>query len=55
MAENRRWKLNSEGIDAASEEIAQFLTGPKTDKKEALRVRLGAEETLLRFRDQFGD
>lgn len=55
MAENRRWKLNSEGIDAASEEIAQFLAGPKTDKKEALRVRLGAEETLLRFRDQFGE
>lgn len=49
------YKLTLGGIDAAVTEVETYLTERKKDKKDVLRIRLGVEETLLRYREQFGE
>lgn len=46
--------LSGEGIDTAAEQITEFLTRAGTDKKETLRIRLRAEDILLRWQERFG-
>ena len=49
------YKLTREGIDAASEEIVSYLSTRRIDRKEILRIRLGMEDTLLRYQTEFGE
>lgn len=50
-----RYKLNNEGIDSAANKAEEFLTEMKIPHKDVLRVRLGVEETLIRYRQQYGE
>ena len=47
--------LSSEDIMAAAERTFDFLTANKADRKEALRLKLAAEEVLLTYRQEFGE
>ena len=49
------YKLTLPGIEAAVTEVEAYLTERKKDKKDVLRIRLGMEEALLRYREQFGE
>ena len=46
--------LTNESIDRACEEIGQYLSERKTESRELLRVKLGAEEALLFYQKAFG-
>lgn len=47
--------LDAEGIDRASEAVADFLDGTQLDRRSKLSARLTIEYALLSFRDHFGD
>ena len=47
--------LTLETIDAAILEVDKYYEKINIDEKDVLKVKLGVEETLLRFRDKFGD
>ena len=47
--------LNEEAVDRCSEKISEFLLSLKTDKKELLRIRLNAENILLKWLERFGE
>lgn len=49
------YNLTPGDIDASLTQIIGFLNDRKTEKKDILRVRLGMEESLLRYRDAFGE
>ena len=53
MTQTYQLELNQENIDKASEFVASFLKNNKTESKETVKVRLGVEETLLRFLSAF--
>ena len=55
MTQTYQFELNQENIDKASEIAAKFLKDHKTDAKEIVKVRIGVEETLLRFLSEFDD
>ncbi len=48
-------KLTPVGINAAVGEIESYLSKKKNSAKDILRIRLGVEEVLLRFQEQFGE
>lgn len=48
-------KLTLENINTAVEEVEAFYDGVAVDSTSAKKVALGVEETLLRFRDEFGE
>ena len=47
--------LTLETIDNAVLEVEKFYEKVSVDEKVAVKVKLGVEETLLRFRDKFGE
>ena len=47
--------LSNLNIDIISEEIGEFLNKCKVDRKDAMRIKLVAEETLLNYQEQFGE
>lgn len=49
------FRLSAEGIIAAVEKTGTFFTDCGTDREDALRIRLTAEEILLSFQQEFGD
>lgn len=49
------YKLIPQDIDRAIEQIVDFLNGRKTDSKDIIKIRLGIEESLLRYREFFGE
>ena len=48
-------KLTLENIGTAVEEVESFYDGAAVNGTSAKKVALGVEETLLRFRDEFGE
>ena len=51
---DRSFLLNVEQIDIASEQIFDFLCKLKLEHKEAMRIRLNAENILLSWQTRFG-
>lgn len=49
------YQLISSDIDRASEEIVSYLKSQSVEISQITKIRLGAEEALLRFMEQFGD
>ena len=49
-----RASLTNESIDRACEEIERFLTKWGVERKERLRIKLGAEEALMTYQKAFG-
>ena len=47
--------LTPSGIDESLRQVISFLTEKKTEKKNILRIRMGLEESLLDYRDAFGE
>ena len=47
--------LSNLNIDLISEELGEFLNKCKVDRKDAMRIKLVAEETLLNYQEQFGE
>ena len=47
--------LSNLNIDIISEEIGEFLNKCKVDRKDAMRIKLAAEGTLLNYQEQFGE
>lgn len=50
-----RYRLTPEGINAAVSEVENYLNDRKKNAKDILRVRIGVEEALLRYQEQFGE
>ena len=48
-----KYKLDNAAIDAVSLRVQKFLSSLSTDKSSILRLRLSAEEVLLRWADHF--
>ena len=49
-----RASLTNENVDQACEEIERFLTKRGVERKERLRIKLGAEEALMTYQKAFG-
>lgn len=49
------YTLSNVNIDYISEAIGEFLDQFKIDRKDALRIKLAAEEILLNYQEQFGE
>ena len=49
------YRLTLEDINAAVGEAERYLSERKKNKKEIVRIRLGMEEILLRYREQLGE
>lgn len=49
-----RASLTNESIDRACDEIERFLTKRGVERKERLRIKLGAEEALMTNQKAFG-
>lgn len=49
-----KYELNNGNIDAASDEVTNFLTEAKVDSKDIHRIRLSVEEILLKYSDRPG-
>ena len=47
--------LTNSNIDIISDEIGAFLDKCKVDRKDAMRIKLAAEETLLNYQERFGE
>ena len=47
--------LSNLNIDIISDEIGAFLDKCKVDRKDAMRIKLAAEETLIRNQERFGE
>ena len=47
--------LSNLNIDIISEEIGAFLDKCKVDRKDAMRIKLAAEEILLNYQECFGE
>lgn len=47
------YKLNVHDIDETLTRIIQFLEEKKVESKNIIRVRLGVEEALIRYREDF--
>lgn len=45
------YKLNAHDIDESLTRIIQFLEEKKVESKNIIRVRLGVEEALIRYRE----
>ncbi|MBR2071797.1 MAG: cation:dicarboxylase symporter family transporter [Phascolarctobacterium sp.] len=50
-----KYLLTNSNIDIISDEIGAFLDKCKVDRKDAMRIKLAAEETLLHYQEQFGE
>lgn len=50
-----KFLLNAKDIDAASLEVEKFLTEKKVAQKDVLKIRLGVEETLIKYKEYFGE
>ena len=46
--------LSNSNIDIISTEISAFLEKCKVERKDAMRIKLAAEETLIRNQERFG-
>ena len=51
----QEFKLNNHSIDKVAEDIEAFFTKRKLDRIDIIRLKLLAEEYLLRLRDKFGE
>ena len=51
----QEFKLNNHSIDKIAEDIETFFTKRKLDRSDIIRLKLLAEEYLLRLRDKFGE
>lgn len=49
------YKLTYQNIDIAVTQVIEFLEERNTDRKNIIRIRLGIEEALLRYRDAYGE
>ena len=47
--------LTNSNIDIISAEISAFLDKCKVERKDAMRIKLAAEETLIRNQERFGE
>ena len=47
--------LTNLNIGAISDEIGEFLDKCKVDRKDAMRIKLAVEETLLHYQEEFGE
>ena len=47
--------LTLANINVAVNTIVEYMHGQKMDKRDILKIRLGLEEALLRFRERFGE
>ena len=47
--------LTNSNIDIISDEIGDFLDKCKVERKDAMRIKLAAEETLIRNQERFGE
>ena len=47
--------LTNSNIDIISDEIGAFLDKCKVDRKDAMRIKLAAEETLIQYQERFGE
>lgn len=50
-----KYELNNRNIDAASDEVTNFLTNAKADSKDIHRIRLSIEEILLKYSERLGE
>lgn len=50
-----RFKLTYENIEEAVESVSAFLENSKIEEKDILRLKLAFEDTLLNYRDEFGE
>ena len=50
-----KYELNNRNIDAASNEVTNFLTNAKADSKDIHRIRLSIEEILLKYSERLGE
>jgi len=51
----QKYNLSNESIEKICAELENFFNAKKAEPKEAMRIRLLAEETLLSYRDRFGE
>ncbi len=51
----KNYALTNLNIDIISEDIGVFLDKCKVDRKDAMRIKLAAEETLLHYQDRLGE
>ena len=49
------YKLNAHDIDDSLTRIINFLEDKKVESKNIIRIRLGIEEALIRYREDFGE
>ncbi|MBR2039609.1 MAG: hypothetical protein IJ947_04375 [Phascolarctobacterium sp.] len=50
-----KYLLTNSNIDIISDEIGAFLDKCKVDRKDAMRIKLAVEETLLSYQERFGE
>lgn len=50
-----KYELNNTNIDIVSEKIMSFLSNGNVDSKDMLRIRLSAEEILMKYLDLLGE
>jgi len=55
MASSRYAMLSNENIDIRIKEAEQFLSEANVDGKDILRIRLAMEETLLNYKNMWGE
>lgn len=50
-----QYTFSNSNIDLASEQVTKFLASAGVERREALRIRLGIEEVLLKYQEKFGE
>ena len=50
-----QYNLSNSNIDLACEKVGSFLASAGVDKREALRIKLTLEETLLEYQARYGE
>ena len=50
-----KYLLTNANVDIISDEIAAFLDKCNVDIKDAMRIKLAVEETLLHYQEEFGE
>ena len=50
-----KYLLTNANVDIISDEIGAFLDKCNVNRKDAMRIKLAAEETLLSYQEYFGE
>ena len=51
----QKYPLNSASVDAIAEQVEQYLSQLKMERRNRLRIRLSIEEILLKWQEAFGE